>query len=335
MHIYIILLEALDKSKDIKLQDKYYITKSDVKVAEDILKVYSKPKEPSLAWMKKYKPTKIIEVIKPLHEKTEYYIMIHYMKLYGIDNVRSSVYPDLFLPEKVKFTLECDMGIFVYIDKYQSYNYVPLFVSSVQKHLHTFFNSNKYIESSNKDYTLQEEINRLQLVIKNIKELQKLINVSSGVYYGPYTNRTFIDFIDLSKNNELMNKIYYYDDNYIAKGNRYDLDRDYRDILEGIYSIADKLDLITSCKKRSILLLNLIEFNIQKKKDLHNLMLQEANSHDVKYTTIDLIEYIILGLTEEKLKLYVEGVNYERINEYAPPPYEDNYKHEEETIRTY
>ena len=35
--------------------------------------------------------------------------------------------------------------------------------------------------------------------------MQKLINVSSGVYYGQYTNRTFIDFIDLSKNNELMN----------------------------------------------------------------------------------------------------------------------------------
>jgi hypothetical protein len=65
-------------------------------------------------------------------------------------------------------------------------------------------------------------------------------------------------------------------------------------------------------------------------------MLQEANSQDVKYTTIDLIEYIILGLTEEKLRLLHEGVNYERINEYAPPPpYEDNYKHEEETIRAY
>jgi len=336
MHIYIILLEALDKSKDIKLQDKYYITKSDIKVAEDIFKLYSKPKEPSLVWMKKYKPTKIIEVIKPLHEKTEYYIMTHYMKLYGIDNVRSSVYPDLYLPEKAKFTLECDMGIFVYIDKYQSYNYVPLFVSSVQKHLHTFFNSSKYIESNNKDYTLQEEIKRLQLVIKNILELQSLINASSGIYYGPYSNRTFIDFIELSKNNELMNKIYYYDDKYIAKGNRYDIDRDYRDILEGIYSIADKLGLITSCKKRSILLLNLIEFNLQKKKELHNLMLQEANSHDVKYTTIDLVEYIILGLTEEKLRLLHEGVNYERIYEHPPPPpYEDNYKHEEECIRPY
>lgn len=331
MNIYIILLESTDTSKgqnDNKIQNdnKYYITKSDVKNSEDILKVYTKPKEVNLSWMKKYKPTTIIEIIKPFHEKTEYYIMIHYMKLYGIDNVRSSLFPDIYLSEHSKFTLECDMNMFFFIDKYQSYNYIPLFVSSVGRHLQKYFNSNKYTLSNNKNNTIQEEINRLQLVIKHIKELQDLISATNGVYYGPYGNRIFIDFIALSKNNELMKKIYYYDDKYISKGNRYEVDVEYNSIFDGIDIIAEKLLLLKYCKKRSLLLLNLIEFNLQKRKELQNLMQEEANTQDVKTTTIELIEYIILGLTEEKIKLLMETgkeVNNDESQQYAPPPYEE------------
>ena len=338
MNIYIILLESTDTSKGQHYNkgqhdNRYYITKSDVKNLDDILKVYTKPKELNLAWMKKYKPTTIIEIIKPLHDKTEYYIMIHYMKLYGIDNVRSSIFPDLYLSEHSKFTLECDMNMFCFIDKYQSYNYIPLFVSSVGKHLHKFFNSNKYTLSNNKNNTIHEEINLLQLVIKNIKELQDLISSTNGVYYGPYGNRIFIDFISLSKNNELMNKIYYYDDKNISKENRYEVDVEYNSIFDGIDIISEKLQLSKYCRKRSLLLLNLIEFNLQKKKELKNLMLEEANTQDVKTTTIELIEYIILGLTEEKIRLLsetVKGVNNGEVQQYAsqhaPPPYEKDEK---------
>ena len=220
--------------------------------------------------------------------------------------------------------------MFFFIDKYQSYNYIPLFVSSVGRHLQKYFNSNKYTLSNNKNNTIQEEINRLQLVIKHIKELQELISATNGVYYGPYGNRIFIDFISLSKNNELMKKIYYYDDKYISKGNRYEVDVEYNSLFDGIDIIAEKLHLLKYCKKRSLLLLNLIEFNIQKKKELQNLMIEEANTQDVKTTTIELIEYIILGLTEEKIRLLVDtgkGENNEESQQYAspyaPPPYEE------------
>jgi hypothetical protein len=325
MHIYIILLTPIENAKG-QQDNKYYITKSDLKSSEDILKVYTKPKEINLAWMKKYKPIKIIEILKSLHEKSEYYIMIHYMTLYGIENVRSSFFPDLYLPEHSRSTIDSDVYTFAFVDKYQSYNYVPLFISLVEKQLYKFFNSDKYTFSSNKDYTIEEEINRLQAIIKNIQDLQKLITATNGVYYGPYGNKTFIDFFSLSKDNELMNKVYYYDDKYISKGNKYEVDVEYNNLFDEIDTIAEKLKLSKYCKKRSLLLLNLIEFNLQKKQELRNLMLEEANTQDVKYTTIDLIEYIILGLTEEKLRLRMDtskGNNPNEVNEYiSPPPYE-------------
>ena len=72
MNIYIILLESTDTSKGqnvdkVHNDNKYYITKSDVKNSEDILKVYTKPKEVNLSWMKKYKPT--TEQIKEKNRK--------------------------------------------------------------------------------------------------------------------------------------------------------------------------------------------------------------------------------------------------------------------------
>ena len=61
---------------------------------------------------------------------------------------------------------------------------------------------NKIFESK----LLRILINLRLPIIKNIKELQDLISATNGVYYGPYGNKTFIDFISLSKNNELMKK---------------------------------------------------------------------------------------------------------------------------------
>jgi len=320
MNVYIILLESTESNK-VQNKNKYYITSSDITTATDIFKIFNKPKEPSLAWTKKYKAVDIVEVIKTLHEKYEYYIMIHYMQLYGVDNVRSSIYPELSLSEEIIKHLQCDIGKFCFIDKYQSYNYVPLFSYSVGKHLHTFFNSTKYTSSINKDYTIQEEINRLHTVLKNIKELHTVISSTNGLYYGPYNNRIFIDFVSLMKNNELMKKIYYHDDKYIAKGCKSDVDDNYNDILQGIHKLSVKFNLLKYSRKCSILLLNLVEFNLQKKKELTNIILEEVN---VNCNASDFLEYIILGLTEEKFKFLDQGIDYDRITTYDPPPYENN-----------
>jgi hypothetical protein len=284
--------------------------------------MYSKTKENKeiVDWVKKYKPLTVLVSIKELNEVYEHNITVHYMKQYGIDNVRSSIYSDIILDSKRRNILEQDIKAFNYIDKYQSFNYFPSFIRVVENNLYTFFNNVDYISSDNKYNMINEELYRLHELSKKIKALTNNIELSNGIYSGSRyeTDRKYIELVSILKDKELMNTLYYYDDGNIRKSSE--------NILSELNSAGEKLGL--SFKKYSLLLMNLIDFNITKKKELYALTKNETN--------LDIITYTVIGLTEEKIKLILgscsdiayasAGAAYSNANAYAnaPPPYENN-----------
>jgi len=310
MYIHVLSLES----------QKFYIGKSVGSDTDEIIKSYTKTKniEP---WVKKYKPLTVVEIFKQTHDKNEHYITIYYMKKYGMDAVRSGLYPDIQLDKQVMHNLAPEIKTFEFIDKYQSYNYVPFFVQTVESNLYKFFNSPAYTASENKYQLINEELFRLHELYKNIKELDNVISLTNRMSYysdNTYTSTT-IELIDIVNNKDLMDVLYFYDDNNIQT--KSSVDSDYlskyaikMNIFDGLERIGDRLGF--AFKKRSLLLMNLIDFNITKKKQLY-----ELTKHDMNLSNMDIINYTVIGLTEEKLKQLLNGYNnMPTLNE--PPAYE-------------
>jgi len=305
--IHVLLLEA----------NKYYISKGKSSDSEEIIKTYAKGKD-SVPWVKKYKPIKVVEIIKQLHEDNEYFITIHYMKKYRIDDVRSSIYNEIILNTATKASLEKEITAFNYIDKYQSYNYLPLFVETVENNLYKFLTSDMYKLSQNKYSIIDEELFRLNELYKKINELENNIELTNGLYYGsiePY-ERKYIDLLSLYKNKQLMAVLYYDDDDNVCSISK-------KNLFDGLYSIGKKIGF--SCKKRSVLLINLIDYNISKKKELYELTKNEIN-----LSNLNIINYTIIGLTEEKITQLIDMCSVLKCTyvcctydcQYDPPPYD-------------
>jgi hypothetical protein len=294
MRIYILLLES----------NKYYIIQNNnFYTFDEIIKLYTKNKD-TLPWLKKYKPIKIIESIISIHENYFHNITLHYMQKYGIDNVSNTNYFDIVLPIATRSSFEKEIQNFTYIDKYKSYNYYPLFVQTVQNNLSHFLNQDTYKSATSQINIIENELNRLYNRIKKIKQLQNNINKTNGFTYSEDDQKKYIDLISFSRNNDLMNAVYLYDDKNTIHSN--DI-QTYRNMIRELEDIGLHYNLIFN-KKISILLLNIIGINNITKNELIEFTKAEPN-----LSNIDIIEYTILALTEEKIKLMIDNIE--------PPPY--------------
>ena len=290
--------------------NKYYIGKTSLSV--DIR--YSQHlTDDNCAFTTKYKPIKILEIIKSNDPLDEDKITKKYMILYGIDNVRGGSYTKLKLDDWMIKSLEHEFKASQ--DICYKCNTKGHFAKDCDI---DNFNVQEYISKFNTLDELSDEIKRINSLYDNIIQIQKYINI---------TNKYNIKLIDdIEKSNEIKSKIdkittqiqnkyegrhsYNREDHnrrqYLEQ-RKQDLNNEYfkHHNMENIYMETChawrecfKDEQIYPIYEMDLMIYKFIIFNLENKAKLKELV--------IEYQTDKNVKLILSGLYEKKIKL-LEG----------------------------
>ncbi len=288
--IYVLKLE--DKSGD-KTEYKYYIGKTNNHVD---IRFNQHKNDKTCSWTTKYPPIQILETIDSNDDLDEDKITKKYMVKYGIENVRGGSYCKIELDDWMIKSLEHELiG-----SKDLCYNCKEKGHYAKQCPLNNKSTIELYLEDFKNIIDIDKEIEILDKVYGQIIILNHQINATDEIYKKPdiyqYENlKKIIAEYDFKKSQQ--------------KPSIYDLrqqllhceahKQNYENMINYIYKeyfINDKIYL-ESNKNLDIKFYKLNIFNIQKKKELKNIL-------DI-YTSEDIIKQKLLGLYEKKISIIV------------------------------
>ena len=275
-NIYVLSLE----------NNKYYVGKTTGDL-EDCIKIHMKKPIQLLALNK---PIEIIESFKSAPIEIEEEFTIKYIKLYGIDNVRNSIYSDIILDPIImkkwnQYILKNDIN-------HLDIDYIKFRLNSI--------NNNQKIK------ILFEEINRLESLLKLIDQLNKSIYKNSVFSYSErnineyYTKCVSIHSImnncsQKSKDNSyIIDLISKYIEMKRNNDHFYKIDHTHKKILDNIFNTINYNNNEHKSKYEKsiyIKLLKILNNDIEYRNDLYNLIKTECSEYNYN---IPLVENIVL-----------------------------------------
>ena len=291
-NIYVLLLE----------NNKYYVGKT-IDNLDDCIKKHMK--KPNI-WLNINKPIEIIESIKSQPIEIEEKVTLKYMKLYGIDNVRNSIYNDIILaPIMIKK-----------LDQYKSDDSVlSIDVQYIKSQI-------KSIDTYTQINILLSEVNRLEQIIKSIDKLNTTIFRNSIISYSDldsynskYTSIHSILSINVEEsieptNTYIIDLISKYE--YMKANSKYfhKIDYIHMKILDDIYHSINTKDTHRSNisrydKSLYINLLKIINTDIDNRYNLYNLIKTECSKYNYNIQLVDNMHLIDLNKVYDDSLLYL------------------------------